>query len=80
MKSYAFIIAKRKIPRAIKAPIMAPTTATIPLVIVPVIFRKPVGVPINDDSIPEPQRNITPIISPIIIKIPPTALLFPDPK
>ena len=74
------MIAKRKIPKAIKAPIIAPITATIPLVIVPTRFKTPVGMPINDVKTPAPQRKINPTISPIIIKIPPTALLFPDPK
>ncbi len=77
---YAFIIARRNIPSAIRAPTIAPMTATIPLVIVPTRFIIPVGVPMNDARIPAPQRKMTPTISPMIIRIAPTIRLFPDPK
>ena len=38
---YAFIIARRNIPSAIRAPTIAPMTATIPLVMVPTRFMLP---------------------------------------
>ena len=59
---------------------IAPMTAMMPFVTDPTIFIIPVGVPINDASTQAPHRKIIPTIRPIIIRIPPTALLLPDPK
>ena len=73
------MIAKRNIPKAIKAPMIAPITATIPLTIEPAKSMMPGGAPRNPNS-PDPQRKMTPTKSPMIIRIAPTALLFPDPK
>ena len=67
-------------PRAINAPITAPMTATIPLVITPTKFIISGGAPINDVRSPAPHRNKTNTINPIMINIAPTALLLPDPK
>lgn len=73
----AFIIASRKIPRAINAPMIAPITATTPLTTYPANEN---GAGPMNERIPANQRNKTPTINPITIKIAPTALLLPDPK
>jgi len=71
------MIARRKIPRAIRAPTMAPTTATIPLRRHPC---NPIGGAGKNGSNHEHHRKNTPTIIPMTIKTAPTALLFPDPK
>ena len=76
---YAFIIASRKIPRAIIAPTTAPMTATIPFVIIPQKFIIAGGVPINVRT-PAPHRNRTNTINPMMTNIAPTARLLPDPN
>jgi len=76
---YAFMIAKRNIPNAINAPMTAPMTDIMPTVTVPTRFIIAGGVPINERT-PAPHKNNTPTISPMTMRIPPTALLFPDPK
>ena len=64
-------------PRAINAPSIAPITDEIPKRVVPA--RSTRGAP-KDGSTCTNQRNNTPTIRPITIRIAPTALLFPDPK
>ena len=77
--SYDFIIASRNIPTAINAPITAPTTAAILLMIMSLPAHVIETVPKNGIN-PANQRNMKPTSKPIIIKIAPTTLLLPDPK
>ena len=74
---YVFIIANRKKPKAIKAPIIAPITATT---LSKTMYPNEYGAAPMKLRIPANQRKTTPTISPIIIKNVPTILLFPDPK
>jgi len=71
------MIAKRKIPSAIKAPIIAPTTADIAEIVHP---TNPMGGGPKNGKSQEHQRNKTPTIKPISINTAPTTLLLPDPK
>ena len=74
------MIARRNIPSAIAAPTTAPSTETIPLVIVPEKSRKAGAAGIKESNPVPPHRNITKTSNPMMINIAPTARLLPDPK